>query len=537
MARVTVIPSTINPLTQAPLTAEVKRRVCAYARVSTDSDEQYTSYEAQVTYYKKYIQERPDWEYVDVYADEGITGTNRKRREAFNRMIKDALDGKIDLIITKSISRFARNTLDTISITRELKAKGVEVYFEKENLWTFDSKNELVLTIMASIAQEESRSISANVTMGKRWGFQEGKVMIPFKNFLGFKKGSNGEVEIDEEQANIVRFIYKEFLIKGKTYTAIANELNEAGVPTPSGLEGRWLTNVIVSILTNEKYKGDALLQKRYTDNYLEHTLKKNEGELPQYYVENNHPAIIDKYEWEMVQTEIQRRKQIGKKYSASTQFASKLICEDCGGFFGKKIWHSTSKYAREIYQCNSKFSRKNGKKKCKTPHLTEEEIKLMFIQAYNLTMQDKERLLTDTKEVIQLLTNTETLDEKITSIKNEIDIISELVRKLVKQNSTEAQSQEEYQKKYNDLSERYNKLKDELDKLINERAYKLGQSTKLEAFLKEMETAETIIDTWNNELWMIMVESAVVHKDKSITFKFYNGKEIRIYSQKAIQN
>ena len=160
-----------------------------------------------------------------------------------------------------------------------------------------------------------------------------------------------------------------------------------------------------------------------------------------------------------------------------------------------------------------------------------------MFIQAYNLTMQDKERLLTDTKEVIQLLTNTETLDEKITSIKNEIDIISELVRKLVKQNSTEAQSQEEYQKKYNDLSERYNKLKDELDKLINNRAYKLGQSTKLEAFLKEMETAETTIDTWNDELWMIMVESAVVHKDKSITFKFYNGKEIRIYSQKAIQN
>ena len=156
-----------------------------------------------------------------------------------------------------------------------------------------------------------------------------------------------------------------------------------------------------------------------------------------------------------------------------------------------------------------------------------------MFIKAYNLTMQDKERLLADTKEVIQLLTNTETLDEKITSIKNEIDIISELVRKLVKQNSTEAQSQEEYQKKYNDLSERYNKLKDELDKLINERAYKLGQSTKLEAFLKEMETAETIIDTWNNELWMVMVESAIVHNDKSITFKFQNGKDISVHNDK----
>ncbi len=535
MAKVTVIPSTINPLTQAPLTAEVKRRVCAYARVSTDSDEQYTSYEAQVTYYKKYIQERPDWEYVDVYADEGITGTNRKRRESFNKMIKDALDGKIDLIITKSISRFARNTLDTISITRELKAKGVEVFFEKENLWTFDSKNELVLTIMASIAQEESRSISANVTMGKRWGFQEGKVMIPFKNFLGYKKGPNGEVEIDEEQARIVRFIYREFLIKGKTYTAIANELNEANIPTPSGLEGRWLTNVIISILSNEKYKGDALLQKRYTDNYLEHTVKKNEGELPQYYVENNHPPIIDKYEWEMVQTEIQRRRQIGRNYSATTQFASKLICEDCGGFFGKKVWHSTSKYAREIYQCNKKFAK--NKKKCETPHLYEEEIKSMFIKAYNLVMQEKERLLADTKEVIILLANTDAIDEKIASIKNDMDIISELVRKLVNQNSREVQSQEEYQKKYNDLSERYNKLKDELDNLINERSYKLGQSIKLEAFLRELEEAELMIDTWNDELWMIMVESAVVHKDKSITFKFYNGQEIRIYSNEAIQN
>ena len=185
MARVTVIPSTINPLTQAPLTTQVKRKVCAYARVSTDSDEQYTSYEAQVNYYQKYIQEKPEWEYVGVYADEGITGTNRKRRVKFNQMIEEALAGNIDLIITKSISRFARNTLDTISITRELKAKGVEVYFEKENLWTLDSKNELILTIMASIAQEESRSTSANVTMGKRWSYQEGKVTIPFKNFLG----------------------------------------------------------------------------------------------------------------------------------------------------------------------------------------------------------------------------------------------------------------------------------------------------------------------------------------------------------------
>ena len=538
MARVTVIPSTLNPLTQAPINATIKRKVCAYARVSTDSDEQYTSYEAQVTYYQKYIQEKPEWDYAGVYADEGITGTNRKRRDKFNQMIKDALEGKIDLIITKSISRFARNTLDTISITRELKNKGVEVYFEKENLWTFDSKNELVLTIMASIAQEESRSISANVTMGKRWGFQEGKVMIPFKNFLGFKKGPNGEVEIDEEEAKIIRMIYSMFLKDGKTYTAIAHELNERGVPTPSkNDECKWLANTVISILTNEKYKGDALLQKRFTENYLEHTLVKNEGQLPQYYVENSHPAIIDKEEWEMVQTEVQRRRKIGKSYSATSQFASKLICEDCGGFYGKKIWHSTSKYAREIFQCNNKFSKANGKEKCSTPHFTEEEIKTLFIKAYNMVMSDRERLINDTNEVIELLTDTTKLDETIASLNNEIEIINELVRQLVNQNTRVLQSQEEYHKKYNDLVERYNKTKEKLDEALDERTYKLGQSTKLKAFIKELESAELLLNEWNDEVWMLMIEKAIVHKDKSITFHFYNGKEARIYSNEAILN
>lgn len=537
MARVTVIPSTINPLTQAPLTAEVKRKVCAYARVSTDSDEQYTSYEAQVNYYQKYIQERSDWEYAGVYADEGITGTNRKKRDQFNKMIDEALAGNINLIITKSISRFARNTLDTISITRELKSKGVEVYFEKENLWTFDPKNELILTIMASIAQEESRSTSANVTMGKRWCFQEGKVSIACKNFLGFKKGPNGEILIDEDEAEIIRMIYHMFLLEGKTYTSIADILNKKGIPTPRGIVGGWLVNTVSSILTNEKYKGDALLQKKFTDDYLQHTMKKNEGELPQYYVENSHPAIIDKLTWEMVQTEIQRRKSLGKSYSSTSLFATKLVCEDCGGYYGKKIWHSTSKYAREIYQCNKKFSKSGGKHICSTPHYTEDEIKKLFIKGYNMVMVDKDRLLEDTKEVITLLTDTSSLDEKIESVKNEIEIVSELARKLVAQNSKVLQSQSEYQKRHNDLSERYTKLKNELDDLINERAYKLGQSTKLKVFINELENAESVLDRWDEQIWMLMVEKGIVHKDKSITFVFYNGQEIRVYSNEAILN
>ncbi|HOQ79189.1 MAG TPA: recombinase family protein, partial [Candidatus Absconditabacterales bacterium] len=357
MTKVTVIPPTIDPLTQLPINSNERIKVAAYARVSTNSDEQYTSYEAQVNYYKSYIQSKPEWEYVSVYADEGITGTNTKRRTGFNKMINDALDGKINLIVTKSISRFARNTLDTISFVRKLKDKGVEVYFEKENLWTLDSKSELILTIMASIAQEESRSISQNVTWGKRVGFKSGKVSFAYSMFLGYEKAGD-KIVIVPDEAEIVREIYKSFLVYGKTPTGIAKELKERGIKTPSKKSTNWTKNNITSILQNEKYKGDALLQKTFTDNFLEQTIIKNTGQIPQYYVENSHPAIIDKDMWELVQIEIKRRDNLGAKYSSSDIFASKLICIDCGGFYGKKKWHSNTKYERFVYQCNNKFDK-----------------------------------------------------------------------------------------------------------------------------------------------------------------------------------
>lgn len=208
---------------------------------------------------------------------------------------------------------------------------------------------------MASIAQEESRSISANVTMGKRWGMQEGKVSFAYKNFLGYKK-ENGEIVIDEEQAIIVRRIYSMFLKEGKTCFGIAVQLKKEGILTPSGNSANWQKNTVLSILTNEKYKGDVLLQKTFTANFLEHNTKKNNGQLPQYYVENSHPAVIDKYELEQVQTELARRQKIVRKYSGSGAFASKLICEDCRGFYGLKVWHYNSKFRKSILQCNRKF-------------------------------------------------------------------------------------------------------------------------------------------------------------------------------------
>ena len=290
MPKVTMIPATVNSLTHLPKASVQKRRVAGYARVSTDSDEQFTSYEAQVDYYTRYIQSKPEWDFVRVYTDEGISGTNTKRREGFKEMIADALAGKIDLIVTKSVSRFARNTVDSLVTIRKLKENGVECYFEKEGIYTFDGKGELLITIMSSLAQEESRSISENITWGQRKSFADGKIHLAYKHFLGYKKGEDGRPAIVEEEAVVVRLIYRLFL-DGKTQAGICRYLEDLEIPSPSG-KAKWSKTTVTSILTNEKYKGDALLQKSFTVDFLQKKTKLNEGEVPQYYVESTRQRI-----------------------------------------------------------------------------------------------------------------------------------------------------------------------------------------------------------------------------------------------------
>ncbi|HHV5941701.1 TPA: recombinase family protein, partial [Streptococcus agalactiae] len=321
-----------------------KRRVAGYARVSTDHEVQATSYESQMRYYSEYINGRDDWEFVKMYSDEGISGTNTKLRTGFKSMVEDALDGKIDLIITKSVSRFARNTVDSLTTVRQLKEVGVEIYFEKENIWTLDSKGELLITIMSSLAQEESRSISENVTWGLRKQFAEGKVHFPYTNVLGFKAGEDGAIVVDQDEAKTVRYIFQQALI-GKSPYHIAKDLTEQVIPSPSG-KSHWNATTIKRMLRNEKYKGDALLQKTYTTDFLTKKKNINRGELPQYYVENNHEAIVDRETFDAVQQVLENK---GRK-SSTTIFSSKLVCGDCGHFFGSKVWHSTSKYRRVIY-------------------------------------------------------------------------------------------------------------------------------------------------------------------------------------------
>ena len=290
-------------------------------------------------------------------------------------MISLALEGGIDLILTKSISRFARNTVDTLQTVRELKGVGVEVVFEKENLHTLDPKCEVMLAIMSSLAQEESRSISENVRWGQQKSMRDGKVFLPYKHFLGYKKGADGYPEIVEEEAAIVRQIYDMFL-SGKSIRHIADYLTEQGVPTPTG-KSRWPVSTVENILRNEKYKGEALLQKSYTVDYLSKKTRKNDGELPQYHIENSHEPIISPEIFDLVQKKLEHRRGYKARFRDNSPLSNKLICVDCGGFYGHKVWHNRENTKRyDIWYCNRRYT---SAEKCKTPILRENEIEMAF--------------------------------------------------------------------------------------------------------------------------------------------------------------
>ena len=524
MPKVRKIEPTINPLTHLPEFSAAKRRTAAYARVSTDSDEQFTSYEAQVNYYTKLIKNNPQWEFVKVYSDEGISGLNTKRREGFNEMIKDAFAGKIDLILTKSISRFARNTVDTLVTVRNLKDRGIEVYFEKENIYTLDGNGELLITIMSSIAQEESHSISENVTWAKRKQFEEGKVIFQYKNFLGYDKGPDGKPIVNDAQAKIVRDIYRAFIL-GQSVSRICRMLEKDGVKSPSG-KVKWSDSTVFNILRNEKYKGDALLQKKFTINYLEKKLKKNEGEVAQYYVEGNHPPIISPEEFDLAQAEIRRRAKLGRKYSGVSVFSSKIVCGDCGEFYGSKTWHSTDKYHKTIWQCNNKF---NGKK-CSTPHIDENRIKQGFISALNTLLSIKEQVISNCNTLIAMLEDTHELDEKIQNIEIELTSISALVSDLVNKNSSEALSQKSYQKRYAALTEEYENLTKSYESLKNTKQDKEFRIDEIRTYTNRLQSFEGILTEWDDMIWTVLTEKVTVSADGSMIFTFKDGTEIPIH-------
>ena len=362
MGNVMVIPARRQVGNTVRQDTKPKLRVAAYCRVSTDSDEQATSYETQVAHYTEYIQKNPEWEFAGIFADDGISGTNTKKREEFNKMIEACEAGNIDMIITKSISRFARNTLDCLKYIRKLKDLNIPVFFEKESINTLDAKGEVLLTIMASLAQQESQSLSQNVKLGLQFRYQNGQVQINHNRFLGYTKDADGHLIIDPEQAEVVKRIYREYL-EGLSMDKIAAGLEHDGILTGAG-KTRWHTSTINKILRNEKYIGDALLQKTYTTDFLSKTRVKNNGIVPQYYVEGDHEAIIPRDIYMRVQEELVRRRVVktsanGKKrsYSCNHCFSQIVVCGECGELFRRIHWNNRG-CKSIVWRCISRLGR-----------------------------------------------------------------------------------------------------------------------------------------------------------------------------------
>ena len=376
---------------------------------------------------------------------------------------------------------------------------------------------------MSSLAQEEARSISENTTWGHRKRFADGKVSVPFKHFLGYDRGEDGNLVINPEQAQTVKLIYKLFL-SGLSYKAIARELIRRGIKSPAGRE-RWYPCTVQSILTSEKMKGDALLQKKYTVDFLTKKMVKNEGQVPQYYVTGNHEAIIVPETFDLVRAEIERRRCF-KRYSGVTIFSNKIRCGECGGWYGSKVWHSTDKYRRVIWQCNHKF---DGDKKCSTPHLTEEEIKTAFVEAFNRLFDEKDTLLENLKEVRTRICDTAGLEAEQRKLADELQVLADMVQNCISENARIAQNQAEYQKRYDELVSRYDEAKTKYDATVRDIQSKNAKAERLDAFAKAVKSRDAVLTEFDEGLWGTLVEHMTVYGKNDIGVTFKEGTEIRL--------
>jgi len=406
-----------------------KLRVAAYCRVSTDSEEQASSYEAQIEHYTNYIKSNPEWELAGIFADEGITGTNTKKREEFNRMIEECMQGKIDMVITKSISRFARNTLDCLKYIRQLKDKNIPVFFEKENINTMDSKGEIMLTIMASLAQQESQSLSQNVKLGIQYRYQQGVVQVNHNRFLGYTKDENKQLVIVHEEAEIVKRIYREYL-EGASLLQIARGLEADGILT-AAKKPKWRPETLKKILQNEKYIGDALLQKTYTIDFLSKKRVVNNGIVPQYYVENSHEPIISREIFMQVQEEMIRRANLragknGKKriYSSKYALSSIVYCGECGDIFRRVHWNNRG-HKSIVWRYVSRLEERGSD--CSSPTVNEEVLKNAVVKAINEVLCGKDTYLSVLQENIATVLSeendktTDDIDRKLDELQKEL--------------------------------------------------------------------------------------------------------------------
>ena len=531
---VRIIPATID--TKAAITQNYRQlRVAAYCRVSTKQDEQLNSYEVQRTHYEERIRTEPKWSLVGIFADKGITGTSMKKRDEFNKMLRLCYKGKIDMIIVKSISRFARNTLDVIKITRKLREINVDVFFEEQGIHSIDPASEFYITIYGSIAQSESENISANVKWGKAQSAKQGNVPFQCKHFLGYTKNTDGEIEIVPEEAETIRKIYDLYL-SGESLYGIKCYLEEQEIPTPAGYSV-WRQETIRSILSNEKYKGDAIINKTYVSDCISKRIKANNGERNKYYIENNHPAIIDAGTFARVQEEIARRsgkpkvKQKSTKtelsrYSSRYALSELLICGECRTPYRRCTW--TAKGKRKIvWRCINRLD--YGKKYCHhSPSIEESLLQDAVMRAIMQTAKQNVEVLKTLKIHIGMGLTDEVTEDKTLDIQIRIAEIAAEFQKMLKAVSADnADGIDE---------ERITELMNEKQRLTVQLEQYAAMRQKRESAKSRLDEIFTILDglqnhpmEYDDKLVRQLLECVVVESKEKIKVVFIGGTEIEM--------
>ena len=524
---VTIIPA--KPIEEQQLLKR-KLQVAAYCRVSTEEEEQQSSYEAQCSYYTEKIITNPEWTMAGIFADEGITGTSTKKRDDFNRMIRKCKKKKIDLILTKSISRFARNTLDTINYTRMLRAMGIGIYFEKENINTLDMDSEMLITMLGAFAQAESESISRNVAWGKRQALREGKVYVNFNQLYSYFQDDRGEPGINEDKAAVVRDIYEQYL-RGSSLRMIKEKLDASGIPNPKGEIG-WKTSGIKSILTNEKYCGDVLGQKTYKEGVIGGKVQKNNGQLPQVLVQNNHPAIIARETFYAVQEEMKRRTAAqspsAKATTGRTSYASKyalserLVCGECGTLYRRCTWTIRGK-KKIVWRCVSRLD--YGTKYCKeSPTMEETVLQSAIMEAFNSVMGSKEKIVDGvTGAMLLMLRSRESSEVTLEEVKRRIRELSAEFDSLFEEDGSEKAHKDRFAEIARELAE----LKRQQEKLAAQLRNNMGIQNQVQAITMAADRMNHRMTEWDEEMIRQSVHTVEVISADQIRVVLVDGSII----------
>ncbi|MBD5117026.1 MAG: recombinase family protein [Ruminococcaceae bacterium] len=508
-------------------------QVAAYCRVSTDDKEQKTSYEAQIEYYTEKINKNPEWKFAGIFADEGITGTQAKKRPEFLKMIRLCRKGKIDMILTKSLSRFARNTVDSLDYIRELKSLGIAVVSEKENINTLTAESEMLITIMSCFAQAESESISKNVAWGIRQSFKSGNVPMRYNRMLGYREGENKLPEIIPEEAKIVQEIFHSYL-DGMSLKQIADSLNFQGVKTKYK-QTTWKSENIRSVLVNEKYTGDALLQKTYITDCITKKSRKNNGELPMYLVKNHHEPIISRTDFNQVQEEMARRsakrsvaekltKTEQGKYSAKYALSELLVCGECGTHYRRVTW--TAKGFKEIkWRCINRIQ--YGKKKChSSPTVDEQALHMAIVSAINDFCEVKDDVTKVLRESI-----TEVLDPNLNgsvqAAQQRIDELTHNINELIKL-ATVPETAPTAMADIAKFSEEMKALREFIETEKAKQAAKQQDSAELDRVLNRLENEDFTMTEYDDVAVRHLVEKITVDSKDTITVTFKGGFELR---------